>query len=464
MLFSIVVVFNWAISAYERIVVLEAKKYMGYIGMLMILWIFLRYTRFYLFDDYPAISTFLWYLYYFPFIFIPLYSFKLVQYFNYSYIWEKPKRYLTLTIFAFLLLLLILTNDFHHLVFKISDYTTNTYTYNYLYYLFLAWIIIVPSIVLFNLFYQSIKNKNRFKYLPILIFNSAIVYAYFYIKDSSSFFFRLVDLTIFVIFVLIMLWESILFVELIPVNKNHQLYFENASFKSQIMDDNKQIIFKNKNAYLLSEKMKDAIISDGFYPLSEHLILQSKKIDGGYIIWEEDYESINESIKEKKELHSELIDQLTLLKLDLDIQKKALGLSIKNELYDIALRKVEKDFIEIRKYISEEDLFKTSLVGILLKRKLNLILLSESGKFIEQDELILSIKELFNFLDSFDYKTSLEYDIKESCDINTAYNALSAIGAYILNYVDTKFEYKVTLSNQDGLYLYINEEMVKLYE
>ena len=86
MLFSIVVVFNWAISAYERIVVLEAKKYMGYIGMLMILWIFLRYTRFYLFDDYPAISTFLWYLYYFPFIFIPLYSFKLVQYFNYSYI------------------------------------------------------------------------------------------------------------------------------------------------------------------------------------------------------------------------------------------------------------------------------------------------------------------------------------------------------------------------------------------
>ncbi len=261
-----------------------------------------------------------------------------------------------------------------------------------------------------------------------------------------------------------MLWESILFVELIPVNKNHQLYFENASFKSQIMDDNKQIIFKNKNAYLLSEKMKDAIISDGFYPLSEHLILQSKKIDGGYVIWEEDYESINESIKEKKELHSELIDQLTLLKLDLDIQKKALGLSIKNELYDIALRKVEKDFIEIRKYISEEDLFKTSLVGILLKRKLNLILLSESGKFIEQDELILSIKELFNFLDSFDYKTSLEYDIKESCDINTAYNALSAIGAYILNYVDTKFEYKVTLSNQDGLYLYINEEMVKLYE
>ena len=103
----------WTTFLYIRVFDKTLKKYILSIGALLIFWMTIKIIRC---DINGFMSDILWYLYYFPLIFIPtLYyecSRKIVNL-------KSRKNLIIILIISTLLFLLVLTNNIHNLVFKI---------------------------------------------------------------------------------------------------------------------------------------------------------------------------------------------------------------------------------------------------------------------------------------------------------------------------------------------------------
>ncbi|HZJ86889.1 MAG TPA: hypothetical protein VFC75_01570, partial [Erysipelothrix sp.] len=324
------------------------------------------------------------------------------------------------------------------------------YQYGPMYYLMIIYLIVLIFSMLINLIHKSFNHrKNNLVAIPFMVLAFGLMYVYIYIFTPQFVFLKYFDLTFMMVYINIIFLESVIMSGIITVNTDHQKYFEQASFKAQIMNQNKEILFKNKNAYNLSDHIKEEIIHKGHFPLNEHTHLNSDFINQHYIIWEEDHQAIHESFETKKEIQSELLDELSILKLDVEIQRQALTLTLKNEMYDVALQKVENDMKHIQTYIDEKDLFKVTLAGIIVKRKLNLILIAQNNHHSSKEELFLSIQEVFNLLNQHNYQTSFNYYTNQHLPTNLIYQAFDTITSFILNTLDSSDIYEIEVYAKD---------------
>ncbi len=462
MLLVLSMIFGWAIHIHQQIIQVRLRRYMGYMSMLMILWIFLRYSRFYLFDDLYTISRHLWYLYYIPMLYIPLTAFLFSLHFGRSFDWEEPKIYKALSIITFLFLMLVLLNDKLQLIFIFEDIQNfSDYEYGTVYFMMIIYIIGLIVAMLINLMRKSVMKPISPKaFNPFIVLAFGVLYIYLYVIVRDHWLVNFVDLTLMMNYINMMFWMSILSADLIPVNRDHKRYFEEASFKAQIMSPSKEILLKNINSHELTEDMKDEILEKGHIFLSDYILLNSSLINQNTIIWEEDHEHIQKSLAKKREIQSELLDELSILRLDLGIQKKSYSLSIKNEMYDEALTKVEKDIETIEHYIHQNDLFKVTYWGIVLKRKLNLILLSHSNQHSSLEELRLSLQEVLQYLSQMDYKTSLDFNLEEDSSL-VLYEAFENITHLISQEITDTKDIHVSLFNTQNIK--VNDKEVKLY-
>ena len=108
MLFTI-----WTIRLYYKLYDKKTRRYILLIGLLIVFWMLIRIIKGIAVS--PLTERMCWYLYYLPLIFIPT-----LYYISSLYLlgkMNKTKQNIIYLISCFLLLL-VLTNDFHELVFK----------------------------------------------------------------------------------------------------------------------------------------------------------------------------------------------------------------------------------------------------------------------------------------------------------------------------------------------------------
>lgn len=466
MTFFMLMIYMWALHINNQIIQIQPRRYMGYLSMLMILWIYLRTVRYYYFDDNIFIARHLWYLYYIPMIFIPLNTFLFSLHFGRSIGWEKPKKYRILNWIALGFLLMVLFNDKLQLIFifeDIKDY--NNYEYGTLYYLMLLYMIVLIFAMLINLMRKTFVRPLSFKvFLPFIVLVLGLVYIYLYIFVRVHVIFDYIDLTLMMNYINMMFWIAVIHADLIPINLDHKQYFEEASFKALIMNEDKEVLIKNKNSYELTEAMKDEIIDQGHVFISKYIALNSNKVKAHYIVWEDDHENIQKSLDKKRELQSELLDELSILRLDLDIQKKSYSLSLKNEMYDEALKKVSQEIENIKYFIEKEDLFKVTLWGIILKRKLNLILISEESHKMSHEELLLSMEEVLSLLNQMTWNTSFHFNIRKDLSTLTIYEIFDQLTNLIVESLEDYANLNIHVSDTDNkLKIKVNKKEVIIH-
>ena len=464
MLLVLLMIYSWAIHINNQIVQVQLRRYMGILSMLMMLWIFLRYTRYYLFDDHLFVARHFWYMYYIPMIFIPLNSFLFSLHFGRSIDWIKPRKYQILNVIASGFLFMVLFNDKLQLIFIFEDINNyNQYEYGRLYYLILLFMVVLIVSMLVNLIRKAfVKPLSIHVFIPFIVLGLGLIYIYLYIFVRVHWFFDVIDLTLMMNYINMMFWISVIHADLIPINQNHKQYFEEANFKALIMNEDKEILLKNKNSHELTDKMKDEIIQQGHTFISEYIVLNSEKIKQNYIVWEEDHENIQKSFDRKRELQSELLDELSILRLDLDIQKKAYSLILKNEMYDAALKQVEAEIANIHHYIKKQDLSKVTLWGIILKRKLNLILISEEAHKLSHEELLLSMDEVLSLLNQTSQTITFDYHINKELSTTTIYEIFHEITKLLMHSLDIDKTVKidVSLMKNQNIKIQVNQNEV----
>lgn len=361
-------------------------------------------------------NDYTWYLLYIPLLFIPS-----MWFITNNQIYIKNKTYkkvvaiISLAI-SLLLFMLVLTNDFHELVFIFPEGSTGShpsgYKYNFGYFIIYAFIFleILTTIVLFYTFSNK-KTTIKQKILPSVVIALILVYSILYVVTDISVPY-LSDMTL----VYTILGTLLVFVALkCGLIKNSGAYFEffetcNVPLaieneKQDIEYQNVQYRNKKENKNMLVQKQK---LSSGTLLVLDD-VGKLKNLQKELKIENEKLEYTNKILENKKEIlqNEKQIKQRTLLldKVEKQIKNK------KNVLEEL-LNSLPETITAENKKQAKETLNEIKIIVGYLKRKTSLILLAEQKQEITKDELKLLFNESFNDIKLLDINAGIGLDEK----------------------------------------------------
>ena len=245
---------GWGISINKRVVQKAAKNTLLFISGLMIFWFIVRSIKYFFAMD-VNVERYSWYSYYLPMLFIPQAAVQMAVLLGQPEEYTLPKWSKLLYIPTTLCSLLVLTNDFHQLVFSFSAgevWTDKGYSYAWGYYIVLLWDVIC-AVSAFVLMVYKCRSSRRKKYLPIIGICISIIYAIIYASGAEWMQVIGGDITAALCLMFMCIFESCLHCGLIQTNTGYEQLFEVCTMGAQITDQDYHVIYTSANAMKLSE-------------------------------------------------------------------------------------------------------------------------------------------------------------------------------------------------------------------
>ena len=180
----IVLFATWGISVSNRIIQPQVRRYLVAISALMGFWIAIRGIKYSL-AECPWVMRHLWYLYYLGMLFIPLLVVFIALSLGKPESFRLPKWTKLLYIPTTILLLLVLTNDLHQLVFRFpADATVwmDDYRYGIVYFLAVGWMVLCALTALAIMLVKCrVPHSRKVLVLPFVPVIMALLYGVCYI-------------------------------------------------------------------------------------------------------------------------------------------------------------------------------------------------------------------------------------------------------------------------------------------
>lgn len=426
---------GWGFSVNRRILQTQVRRYMTGVSFLAVFWFIVRSIKYFFISD-PGVIRQLWYWFYFPMLFIPLFSVFVSMSLGKPESYRLPKWTTLLYIPTLLFLLLVLSNDFHQLVFSFPAGTVwsdldNGYEYGY--YLVIGWEILC-ALSAFAVMLVKCRMAQRRKYLPAFLLSCSIVYAFIYASGVE--WMQLIggDITAVQCLMFTGILESCIQCGLIQTNTGYDELFEAGTLGAQIADNDHQIRYASANSPVLSEQAMSAA-EEGTVSLDRNTLLKSHSIEGGRVYWREDITDITALLEKLEENRETLAESVHLEQENYRVKLEIHTWREKNRLYDL-LQEMTAHQIDLlsslfSQYDAEEDpekcrslLAKITVIGAYIKRMGNLIFIREKTQTTDTTELSLCMEESFANLQLMGVEC--ESDIKKDIKILTE----DAISAY----------------------------------
>lgn len=397
---------GWGLSVSHRILQTQVRRYMVGVSCLTVFWFVIRSIK-YFFVVAPDAIRHLWYWYYCPMLFIPLLSVFVSMSLGKPESYHLPKWTTLLYVPTLLVLLLVLTNDFHQIVFsfpagKIWSDSDNGYEYGY--YLVIGWEILC-ALSAFAVMLVKCRVAQRRKYLPACLLSCSIVYAFIYASGVE--WMQLIggDITAAQCLMFTGILESCIQCGLIQTNTGYDELFEAGTFGAQIADDNYQICYASANSPLLSEQVMRTA-EDGTTSLDKNTLLKSHPIVGGHVYWQEDITDITALLEKLEENRETLAESVHLEQENYRVKVEIHTRREKNRLYDLLQEMTahQTDLLDdlFSRYDGEKNLekrrillAKITVIGAFIKRMGNLIFIREKTETTDTTELSLCAEESF---------------------------------------------------------------------
>lgn len=229
LLFAIIFTF-WTIRLCYKLYDKKTRRYILIIGILIIFWMLIRIIKGTI--DLPYLERICWYLYYLPLIFIPT-----LYYISSSSLLGKMNKTKKTIIYIFstILLLLVLTNDFHQLVFIFNNSIIlyDDYTHYIGYYLISIYIFYLFSKSLIDLAIYRMKIKKDLKdFLPFIVILLGITYTICYVLNI--WYIRKINMSVVNSTLICIGIELAFYLDLIPNNSRYTTKFLNSHLDMSI--------------------------------------------------------------------------------------------------------------------------------------------------------------------------------------------------------------------------------------
>lgn len=422
---------GWGVSVSKRIVQAQVRRYLVAVSSLIVFWFAVRSMKYYFVFD-PGFSRHLWYWYYFPMLFIPLISVFVSLSLGKPENYRLPKWTSLLYIPTVLCLLLVVTNDFHQLVFTFPSgevWSDKNNDYALGYYFVIVWEIIC-ALVSFTVMIIKCRLSQRKKHLPLSLLCISIVYALIYVSGAEWMRIIAGDITAVQCLMFTAIFESCIQCGLIQTNTGYDALFEAGTLRAQITDSDYHTRYTSSNSPKLSESVM-RLAENTAVNLDKNTVLKSNPIEGGHVLWLEDISDIAALLKELEE-NKEMIAESNLLEQENYRTKLKINtLQEKNRLYDLFQEKTahQIDLLDslFAQYNAETDyekrrflLAKITVIGAYIKRRGNLMFIGEKSATTDTSELSLCLEESFANLELMGVECAIDIPGKNRIDTKDA--------------------------------------------
>ena len=432
----------WGISIRRRILHQNMRRHLLLSCTMAVLWLLLRAVKYRYFQS-DHLSRMLWYGYYIPMIFAPLFGFLAALELGRRE--ERPlsPRLRLLYLPAVLLLLGILTNDRHQLAFRFLTERMSDgadYAHGFFYYAVVGWAIGLMLASVGIILHKCRVSESRSRaWIPLCVFGGGALLSLASFTNIYTFHKgpECCCLTF------IALWESCLQIGLVPTNGSYRLFFTESALAAQIADRNGQVLYRSKAAPILTrEQMRAAC--DAPMMLSPDERLQSAPVHDGFVYWVENVAPLNRAKARLEETRALLTEENELVRAETALRKQQAEIEEKSRLYDRIASLLAPKFEKMEALLNQGDaaLPLVCVIGAFVKRRSNLALICEGERSVSIDELTYCIRESLEYLEGCGVVCALTasisgaktdgtvlqtaYDFFEDC-VEAALPALSAL-------------------------------------
>lgn len=397
----------WGVSLIHRMIRKDMLIYFLMVAVLILFFLVVRMIKYELTMDTDALLRYLWYSYYVPQMIIPP-TILLVAF----SIENKKNKLLAKTWYliylpAVILLVLIFTNDIHEWVFALNFDNGFSYEHRTIFYIALAWEIIITFVSLIVLSLKcGISACRRKTWIPLTSFIVCMaVSTTCFLMDTSAY--KIPELLCFTCIVMI---ESCIAIGLIPSNEEYENYFYHSACSALITDERFNVVYNSEKFFSIDKSLLEQMAKKPIM-LNENARLSAEKIHGGYVFRIEDLSKVNEINATLKETNDRLFEENYILEAENELKEHKAIVSEQNRLYakmkestkeelkrlDVLLADMYRKMqLNDKKYI--ERMHFACVLAAYIKRRVNLVMLAEKQENIDINELSLSIKESLSFL------------------------------------------------------------------
>lgn len=423
---------GWGISVSKRIIQVQVRHYLIAVSGLMVFWFVIRSMRYFFITD-IGIARQLWYWYYLPMLFIPLFSlFVAISLGKPENARLSKTALLLLSIPTVLCLLLVLTNDLHQLVFSFPEgevWTDINNGYTFGYYIVIGWEALC-ALAAFVIMLIKCRFSQRKKYLPFLLLVCSIGYAPVYASGVE--WMQLIggDITAAQCLMFTGILECCIQCGLIQTNTGYQALFEAGSIGAQIVDTDYDTRYASSNTPKLSAEIMRSAESEAA-KLDHNTLLKSSKIPGGHVLWQEDITDITAVLQKLEENRKTIAESNDVEQENYKTKVKINTVREKNRLYDrlqaqtahqielldqLLTRNEAESDPEIRRSL----LAKAAVIGAYIKRRGNLMFIGEKSDVTDTAELSACLEESFANLELMGVECAIDIPGKNSIDTRDA--------------------------------------------
>jgi hypothetical protein len=324
--------------------------------------------------------------------------------------YRPPKSWYFMYVPSILMIALILTNDLHQWAFRFHmgyESGWSIYKHGILYYIATLWIFICIAMMITVILRRCrIPGTKKMIWLPVGLLGVAVLYTVLYVVDSDLFGF--IEMTAALCFIVVAIWESSIKTGLIQSNSHYDELLKCSGLGVAVVDRELKVHYRSDDAVALTpDQMQTAV--ERSVMLSGGMRVSSSKIRGGYALWQEDISELLDILDELRELREELKDSNAVTMQNYQIDKRIRALAETNRLHDELHRQTSRQINLLNDWLTKlcetdkpdekrELLRRIVVVGAYLKRRNNLVLISEQDGIISEEELTLSINEMMKNL------------------------------------------------------------------
>ena len=435
----------WGVSLWQRIVQTQVRRYLAATAALCVFWLSIRTVKFF-FAATPTAIRYLWYGYYFPMLFIPLLCVFVALSLGKPENYRLPKWTSLLYIPTVLLLLLVLTNDLHQLVFVFpadaAAWLDTDHGYGVGYFIVMGWIALgMITAIVTMLLKCRIPHSRVTLGLPFMPVALAALYSVLYISRISWIEMLAGDMTVVQCLLLAAGIESCIRCGLIQSNTGYRALFEASGIRAEITDEALRVQAASVPHELFPEDKLHEAVNQTTH-LNRNTLLKGSPIRKGFVFWQEDISELQDALDDLRLVQDELRDTGDILKAENAQKARRLRLEEQTRLYDLVEQQSAPQFARLEALLSELSaaqsqeeakplLGRIAVIMTYIKRRSNLVFLAAQKDFIDANELLLCLNESAQALQLCDVSCTVRLRLCESVSASQAVALYDLFGAVL---------------------------------
>lgn len=410
----------WGYSLDRRIIQTQALHCMRLTAALMLVWLVLRTLKYEVVTD-ITVARYIWYLYYLPMLFIPLFGVYIALSLGKSEKYRLTGKVVALAAIPAILFSLVITNDLHQQIFAFNSGIPGrpdnySYHHRYLYFICLGWMVGCMIFSLIRLLKKSrIKNGGKKPLMPFIIGCITILYGILYLTGLSAVRWWFGDMNVMFCLLYAAIYESCIRCRMIQSNTGYVELFEASTLAAVIMDRSGNVVIRSRAAdedMICPQDGTQIIRPDGTR-------ISSAPINGGYVVWKDNVRPLTELRAQLSENKAQIKNNKEKLHEAYLIQKKLHELTEKRRIYDKLDLMYGNQINRIGQLLKQCENTETDevhnilkrilLLGTYIKRSANLYFLSLEHELLSQQDIRLTVDEAVRVMNVCGTECSVVY-------------------------------------------------------